>query len=289
MPPVPVRDGLDHSRDRVDPGPPQPRTDPLAHAREILRSGYSGLGRAKHGTYAMTSTDFDSNSAAKRLRDAGFNADQAQAIVEGLHQAAIAGRGAPATKADLAALRIEMRIYGILIVAIAGKLFGIFNAVSGVLDLVLPRFRGRIYPETNLPDHQFYYLIELFEKNELQTPLENHILESVIITKADSFKPLRVMARRCRSISPLPPYAGITQTAKVRPAPPGTRFHFTVDFVNLRDAELDLLLYCLVLEEQVTVTFTPAALARESRSRLADYDRRTRSSVAVEARPSSTS
>ena len=92
----------------------------------------------------MTSTDFDSISAAKRLRDAGFNADQAQAIVEGMHQAATADRNELATKADTAALkaelkadiaavRIEMRIYGILIVAIAGKLFGIFNAVAGVL------------------------------------------------------------------------------------------------------------------------------------------------------------
>ena len=92
----------------------------------------------------MTSTDFDSISAAKRLRDAGFNADQAQATVEGMHQAATADRNELATKADTAALkaelkadiaavRIEMRIYGILIVAIAGKLFGIFNAVAGVL------------------------------------------------------------------------------------------------------------------------------------------------------------
>ena len=100
----------------------------------------------------MTSTDFDSISAAKRLRDAGFNADQAQAIVEGMHQAATADRNELATKADIAAtkadiaalraeskadiasVRIEMRIYGILIVAIAGKLFGVFNAVAGVLD-----------------------------------------------------------------------------------------------------------------------------------------------------------
>ena len=114
----------------------------------------------------MTSTDFDSIRAAKRLRDAGFNAGQAQAIVEGMHQAATADRNELATKADIAAtkadiaatkadiaalkaeskaeiaavrteiaaVRTEMRIYGILIVAIAGKLFGIFNAVAGVLD-----------------------------------------------------------------------------------------------------------------------------------------------------------
>ncbi len=58
------------------------------------------------------------------------------------------------------------------------------------------------------------------------------------------------------------PHSGITQTIPLRPAPPGTRFSFTVDFVNLRDAELNLLLYCLALEEQVAVTLSPAALGR---------------------------
>ena len=56
------------------------------------------------------------------------------------------------------------------------------------------------------------------------------------------------------------PHSGITQTTKVTPAPPGTRFRFTVDFENLRDNELDLLLYCLVLEEEATVDLSPAAL-----------------------------
>jgi hypothetical protein len=45
-----------------------------------------------------------------------------------------------------------------------------------------------------------------------------------------------------------------------RPLPVGVTFTFVVDFENLRDAELDLLLYCLVLEEDVTVTLSPAAL-----------------------------
>lgn len=58
------------------------------------------------------------------------------------------------------------------------------------------------------------------------------------------------------------PHRG-TETTKVTPAPKGTCFTFTVDFTNLRDAELDLLLYCLVLEEQVAVTLSPAALGRE--------------------------
>lgn len=81
----------------------------------------------------MTSTDFDTLSAAKRLREAGFNEDQAEAIAEGMRRAATADRSELATKADLAAVRIEMRVYGIIVLAIAGKLFGIFNAVAGVL------------------------------------------------------------------------------------------------------------------------------------------------------------
>ena len=92
----------------------------------------------------MTSTDFDSIGATSRLREAGFNADQAQAIVAELHQAATADRGDLATKtdvaavrtemkADIAAVRTEMRIFGAITLLIAGKLFGIFNAVAGVL------------------------------------------------------------------------------------------------------------------------------------------------------------
>ena len=56
----------------------------------------------------------------------------------------------------------------------------------------------------------------------------------------------------------------IRQVANVRPAPTGTRFKFTIEFRNLRDDELNLLLYCLELEEQVTVTLGAAALGREA-------------------------
>ena len=54
------------------------------------------------------------------------------------------------------------------------------------------------------------------------------------------------------------------QTRNVRPAPPCTGFCFTVDFTNLRDEELNLLLYCLVLEEQVSVTLSPEALGPDA-------------------------
>jgi hypothetical protein len=56
------------------------------------------------------------------------------------------------------------------------------------------------------------------------------------------------------------PQANIHQTRPVSPAPPGTAFRFVVDFDNLRDDELALLTYCLVLEDEVAVTLSPEAL-----------------------------
>ena len=65
-------------------------------------------------------------------------------------------------------------------------------------------------------------------------------------------------------ITEAPPEIRRTVTVTVNPAPPGNRFRFTVDFENLREAELDLLLYCLVLEEQATVELSPKAVGRDS-------------------------
>jgi hypothetical protein len=56
------------------------------------------------------------------------------------------------------------------------------------------------------------------------------------------------------------PQANIRQTRRVSPAPPGTTFRFVADFFNLRPDELSLLTYCLVLEDDVTVTLSKAAL-----------------------------
>lgn len=59
-----------------------------------------------------------------------------------------------------------------------------------------------------------------------------------------------------------PPHAGIKEGQKrtVHPLPPGVRFSFRVDFENLRQEELALLLYCLVLEQNVSVTLSKEAL-----------------------------
>jgi hypothetical protein len=63
-----------------------------------------------------------------------------------------------------------------------------------------------------------------------------------------------------------PPHAGIKESQKrtVHPLPPGVRFTFRVDFENLREDELALLLYCLVLEENVTVPLSSDALGPEA-------------------------
>ena len=63
----------------------------------------------------------------------------------------------------------------------------------------------------------------------------------------------------------------IDRVNNVRPAPPGTCFSFTVDFTNLRDAELNLLLYCLALEEQVSVTLSMDALGPDAQKSVTLY------------------
>ena len=45
----------------------------------------------------------------------------------------MADRDELATKADINALRIELRIVGALVLLMAGKLFGVFDAVAAVL------------------------------------------------------------------------------------------------------------------------------------------------------------
>jgi CRISPR/Cas system CSM-associated protein Csm3 (group 7 of RAMP superfamily) len=58
------------------------------------------------------------------------------------------------------------------------------------------------------------------------------------------------------------PHTGIRgdQSRTIRVLGRGARFRFAVDFENLREDEVALLLYCLVLEEQVSVTLSPQAL-----------------------------
>lgn len=60
------------------------------------------------------------------------------------------------------------------------------------------------------------------------------------------------------------PHSGITLTSTVDPVPPGTSFIFTVHFTNLREVELNLLLYCLTLEKQCEVSLSRKALGPDA-------------------------
>ena len=82
----------------------------------------------------MPESTFDTLTAARALKDAGIEADHAEAIAAQLRAAAGTDHDALATKTDLAALRTELRIVGALTLAIAAKLFGLFDAVAGVLS-----------------------------------------------------------------------------------------------------------------------------------------------------------
>ncbi len=82
----------------------------------------------------MSASTFDTLTAARELKAAGIEADQAEAIAAQLRAAAVADRDELVTKADLTALRIELRIIGAIVLAMAAKMFGIFHAVAGVLS-----------------------------------------------------------------------------------------------------------------------------------------------------------
>ena len=69
----------------------------------------------------MNTATFDTYAAAKRLRDAGFDEDQAEAAVSMVRDAVGADREQLATKADLAALeaRLTWRLVGIAAAIVA--------------------------------------------------------------------------------------------------------------------------------------------------------------------------
>ena len=82
----------------------------------------------------MPATSFDPLEVARELKAAGIDGPHAEAIADAMRKAATADHDELATKAGLAALRVEIRIIGALVLAIAAKLFGVFKAVAGVLS-----------------------------------------------------------------------------------------------------------------------------------------------------------
>ena len=83
---------------------------------------------------AESGAGFDALTAARELKAAGFEPTQAEALAAQLRTAAGADHDALATKSDVTALRVESRIIGAIVLAIAAKLFGIFNAAASVLS-----------------------------------------------------------------------------------------------------------------------------------------------------------
>ena len=89
----------------------------------------------------MSAAAFDTYTAAKRLRDAGFDEDQAEAAVSMVRDAAAADRDQLATKADLATLRADIRAD--IAAAFAGlerRLLGYGIALAGLLFAALKLF-----------------------------------------------------------------------------------------------------------------------------------------------------
>ena len=80
----------------------------------------------------MNTAAFDTYTAAKRLRDAGFDERQAEAAVSMVRDAVGADRDALATKADLDAklAALEMRMYRALWIQ-AAALIGTQLAIAG--------------------------------------------------------------------------------------------------------------------------------------------------------------
>ena len=73
----------------------------------------------------MTATTFNPLEAVRDLEAAGVERRQAEAIAEGMRQAATADHDALATKADIATLRRMFGFLAALNPAMAAKLFGV--------------------------------------------------------------------------------------------------------------------------------------------------------------------
>ena len=81
----------------------------------------------------MNAAAFDTYTAAKRLRDAGFDERQAEAAVSMVRDAAGADREQLATKADLAEVRADLAA---LEARLTWRLVGIAAAIVAAVKLI---------------------------------------------------------------------------------------------------------------------------------------------------------
>ena len=81
----------------------------------------------------MNATSFDTCTAAKRLRDAGFSEDQAEAGVSMVREAVGADRDQPATRSDITELEVRLtnRLHAVVFAAVLAN-----GLVATVLKLI---------------------------------------------------------------------------------------------------------------------------------------------------------
>ena len=107
---------------------PTRRPDAASPSTEPGRGAY---------THPAMSAAFDTYTAAKRLRDAGFDEHQAEAAVSMVRDATAADRDQLATKADLAELRADTRAdLAALEARLTWRLVGIAAAIVAAVKLI---------------------------------------------------------------------------------------------------------------------------------------------------------
>lgn len=81
----------------------------------------------------MNATTFDTYTAAKRLRDAGFSEDQTEAAVSMVREAVGVDRDQLATKSDIAELEVRLtnRLYAVVFAAVLAN-----GLIATVLKLI---------------------------------------------------------------------------------------------------------------------------------------------------------
>ena len=81
----------------------------------------------------MNATTFDTYTAAKRLRDAGFSEDQTEAAVSMVREAVGADHDPLATKSDIAELEVRLtnRLYAVVFAAVLAN-----GLIATVLKLI---------------------------------------------------------------------------------------------------------------------------------------------------------
>ena len=81
----------------------------------------------------MNATTFDTYTAAKRLRDAGFSEDQTEAAVSMVREAVGVDRDRLATKSDIAELEVRLtnRLYAVVFAAVLAN-----GLIATVLKLI---------------------------------------------------------------------------------------------------------------------------------------------------------